>query len=78
MAFGVVEDGPGLTVLSGFRFVVDDAFTAYGIDCGGQIGDFKEEDGFIRGGIIFGTFPFEAEEGVACGELGVVAGGFIG
>lgn len=35
VAFGVVEDGPGLRVLAGFWFLVEDAFAAYGIDCGG-------------------------------------------
>lgn len=35
VAFGVVEDGPGLTVLAGFWFVAEDAFVAYGFDGGG-------------------------------------------
>lgn len=78
MAFGVVEHGPGWAALAGFWLAVEDAFAAELFDGGGEVGDFEEQYGFIGRGIIFRAFAFEAEEGIACGELCVMASGFSG
>ena len=73
VTFRVVEYGPGGTAAAGRRFAAYDSFVAYVSHRFAEIGDFEKQDGFIRRGIIFGAFAFEADEPLADVKLGVMA-----